>query len=88
MCGWANWGTGNQKIEDRKEREMIMSLTERKDRLMAQLRLMREQKTQVEGSLQEITVGIERVTGALMLVQEMEAEGKPTAVSQETSVTP
>lgn len=63
-----------------------MSLTERKDRLMAQLRLMREQKAQIEGSLQEITVGIERITGALMLVQEMEAEARPTAapVSQET----
>ncbi|MCE7982551.1 MAG: hypothetical protein DYG89_15275 [Caldilinea sp. CFX5] len=67
-----------------------MTLQERKQNLLNQRRQMIDQKEALKQSLSEINRGIQRVEGALLLVQEMEVEQAPPVapaapVSQETA---
>lgn len=51
-----------------------MTLQERKQHLLNQRRQMIDQRAALQQSLREINRGIQRIEGALLLVQEMEAE--------------
>lgn len=63
-----------------------MTLQQRKQNLLNQRRQMIDQRDALQASLTELEIGIQRIEGALLLVQEMEVEARPTAVpvSQET----
>ncbi len=52
----------------------MMTLQQRKQNLLNQRRQMIDQQEALKQSLQELDRGIQRIEGALLLVQEMEAE--------------
>jgi|LakMenEpi03Aug12_release.lakeMendotaPanAssembly.Ray.scaffolds.fasta_scaffold12368_20 hypothetical protein len=60
-----------------------MTLQQRKQNLLNQRRQMIDQQDALKASLVELDRGIQRIEGALLLVQEMEAQ-QAAPVSQET----
>ena len=65
-----------------------MTLQERKANLLNQRRQMIDQQDTLKQSLQDLERGIQRIEGALLLVQELEAEGKQPAPQEQPAVSP